>query len=103
MADPPHYLRFARALALVSTVASTGGAVAGCHAAHERPGDAPDAARPDARVDAFAIDTGPPDTGDRCLQCECYTMTGTLPSCQTLGYVECCAVIGPLAPPNLPA
>lgn len=99
MADTPHYLRFARALALVSTV---GGATAGCYAVHERPGDAPDAAGSDAaRADAAMPDTGPPDTGDRCDQCSCYG-SSPLPDCYTLDYYECCAVIGPLAPPDLP-
>ncbi len=101
MADDPHYLRFARALALVSTV----GSAAGCHAVHERPGDAPDAAVADARQgpDAVVVDAGPPDTGDRCDQCDCYTSNGPLPNCSTVGYWECCAVVGPLAPPDLPA
>ena len=103
MAPTPHYLRFARAVALVSCVTS----LSGSYASHQRPGDAPDAAGADAaRPDAASPDTsladaGPPDAGDPCASCECDYVGGRPDSCEARGLWQCCAVQGPLAPPEL--
>jgi hypothetical protein len=82
----PHYLRFARALALVSGLAGFGG----CADSHERD----DAGRSDAAA--------PADAGLVCDDCECRFGAdggpGAPPECD----IECCAVIGPLHPPDLP-
>lgn len=91
--DPEHYLRFARALALVSLTTTPG-----CYLAHERPTDG------GPQPDAFVADAGPPDTGDPCRTCECdYSGNPNPNSCETRGLWQCCAVIGPLLPPDLPA
>jgi hypothetical protein len=80
-----HYVRFARAIALVSSVSS-----AGCYQVHER------------GVDAGPDDAAIADVPDApCLRCTCgtFTRTGT---CDTMGYSFCCPIVGPLAPPDLP-
>lgn len=94
MAPAPHYLRFARAVALVSVTATS----PGCYASHVRIGDAPDAASPDAAL----ADAGPPDAGgDPCATCAC-DYTGHDPaSCEAQGHWQCCATLGPLPPPDL--
>jgi hypothetical protein len=89
--DPDHYLRFARALALVSLATAPG-----CYLAHERPTDA------GPQPDAFVADTGPVNT---CSTCMC-AGNGPMPppdSCEGRGLWQCCATLGPLAPPDLPA
>lgn len=83
----PHYLRFARAVALVPVIAS-----AGCYDTHVRPADAPDAA---------VADAGPRDAGNPCLSCECDYTDNVPNSCERQGLYLCCAVTGPLAPPDL--
>lgn len=91
VARTSHYVRFAQAIALV------GGALTpGCYAAHVRPGDAPDA----AIADAATHDTGPINP---CASCDCNRGPGTPTSCQAMGHYECCATLGPLPPPDLPA
>lgn len=86
-AAPPHYVRFARALALVTAVASPG-----CYQAHEREPDA-------GPIDAFRADV--PDEGPcaRPLPCRCPTLAddGTCVG----AYAMCCPIVGPLAPPTL--
>lgn len=61
--------------------------------------------------DAPALaDAGDVDGGDICATCQCFgplpvdAGEGGLPDCFTVeGAGICCAVIGPLSPPNLPA
>jgi hypothetical protein len=113
----PHYLRVARALALVSGLAGA----AGCYASHET-GDTslPDASLADAGRrdagrrdagprDAGPRDAGPRDGGDPCTTCGCYSVFGNdggpggPPECFEVGLDFCCPVVGPLSPPDLPA
>lgn len=96
MAPVPHYLRFARAVALVSVAASA----PGCYASHQRGEERPDAARADAspQPDAAVL----PDAGDPCLTCTCYR-NGDPNSCEAHGFWQCCATLGPLPPPELAA
>ena len=84
----PHYLRFARAIALVSAVASPG-----CYLAHERTADA-------GPIDAYVPDV--PDEGPcaRPLPCTCPTL-GNEGTCGG-AFAACCPIVGPLAPPSLP-
>lgn len=89
MARTPHYLRFAQAIALVS-----GALTPGCYASHVRSADAPDAAMADAPM----ADTGPVSP---CATCDCNRGPATPNSCETQGHFECCAALGPLAPPEL--
>jgi hypothetical protein len=86
-AGVPHYLRVARALALVSLALSPG-----CYQAHEREIDA-------GPIDAFRADV--PDLGPctRPLPCRCPTL-GTDGNCSN-PYLMCCPIVGPLAPPDL--
>lgn len=109
----PRYLRFACALALTGGL---GSAAAGCYASHEAPPSGLDAS---ARTDARLVDAPPPrDTGTdappvardapvTCAECFCDfgggRDAGRVPSCESLGLWECCPVVGPLAPPDLPA
>lgn len=125
----PHYLRFARSLALVGTVGSLG---VGCGSATNTPDDAftppsPDAftASNDAHVsvtdDAYSADDAfvavgtdaavPEDAYDMCAACTCFGAgggggsdddAGARPDCNTVpGSEICCAAIGPLSPPDL--
>lgn len=95
--EPPRFLRFAQALALVSGI----GGLPACSMHHVTlPGSdaGDDAAVSDAGTDAPYV--------DRCASCEC-VFGGDLPppptSCEARGTPECCYTVGPLAPPNLPA
>lgn len=117
----PHYLRFARALALVSTAA--------CSETHA-PGDDAGPSPVDAYValDAPAtvhdsgptfVDVGLPledaggdagtevaDGGLQCGDCACreFPVDGaSLPNCYDVGLDVCCLAVGPLSPPDLPA
>lgn len=90
----PHYLRVARALALLSGVLATGSSATGCYRTHVRTGDAGsvDASGPDATLDA-----------GRCpvpLPCECPTL-GTSGTCGGTSFEACCPIVGPLSPPEL--
>lgn len=111
---PPRYLRFARALALVSGIAAP---MSGCSLAHQvddvgtRDGGHDRDAGPqnDAAPlpDVFVSDAGSDAPYvDPCLSCEC-VFGGDLPppptSCEALGTPECCYAVGPLNPPELPA
>lgn len=103
----PHYLRFARALALVSGVASA------CACSQSHGGD--DASV--APVDAPAIPDAPPvavdaplvfvDAGNVCDICRCYLFEPDAgdgaPDCTAIGAWDCCPIEGPLPPPDLPA
>jgi hypothetical protein len=101
MAPLPHYLRFARAAALVTGLAT----LPGCYASHVRDSDdAPDAQAPDAAPipDAAPVDAHRDDAFvDVCDTCECTFGTTDPTSCEALGYWRCCPVVGPLSPPDL--
>lgn len=108
-----HAIRFVRALVLASGVSSLG---ASCGRAElvvpgSDAGPTPiDAGRADAgqgdagRLDAGLADAGGSDAGPfTCAACSCFIPDSGLPECTTIGHLECCPAIGPLAPPNLPA
>ncbi len=94
----PHFLRFARALALVSgTLAPI---ASGCAMQHQSDdtGTTPDTSVADAGTDAPYVDP--------CASCDCVFGGDTPPppnSCEAMGTPECCYAVGPLAPPELPA
>lgn len=100
----PHYLRVARALALVGGMSALGG----CYSATspEVEGDA--GARRDAAPIADAGRDAGHDAGwvDACSSCVCEGWVDGGPDatgCESSGHWECCAAIGPLFPPDLPA
>lgn len=84
MTRTPHFLTFARALALVSATA-----VPGCYQAHERATDS-----------GPARDTGP--VADAAFDCTSCTCGGAAVTCGSLGHNECCFRTGPIPPPDLP-
>lgn len=93
--DPPRYLRFARALALVSGIAAP--LSSGCALQH---GVTPDTGRvADAGTDAPSVDP--------CSTCDCVFGSDGVPdppnSCAAMGLYSCCYAVGPLSPPELPA
>ncbi len=122
--DTPHYVRFARSLALLGGLGAT---AAGCYGTS----GAPDAAvgpmqdaysaddAPLARVDAYSAVDAPiaasdaPATDDANLCATCVCVGGFYPEdaagadaggpdCYTIPGAEiCCAAIGPLFPPDL--
>ncbi|MFO0684414.1 MAG: hypothetical protein U0234_20340 [Sandaracinus sp.] len=107
----PHYLRFARALALVGSI---GGASAGCGMATtpsgtDGGGGTTDTGSPQPDTGTTVDDAAIADAGietDAYLNCDMTMcscgLTATdagLPECD----IRCCAAVGPLAPPNLPA
>lgn len=110
----PHYLRFARSLALVSGL---GCAAAGCGLATTPSGDAGGSATDtgggatdtgtvvaDAGTDA-GNDTGA-DAGFDCTTCTCGLTADDagVPFCSGDAIILCnCAAVGPLSPPDLPA
>ncbi len=123
MTSTPHYLRVARALALVTGLA---GVSTGCGDSHGRddagggmrdsgPSILTDAgppgfdAGPPGREDAGwpLSDAGaPPDAGPHvCETCSCAfgADAGPLPLCQGDDEVMCCLAIGPLFPPSVAA
>lgn len=104
----PHFLRFARALALVSGIAAP--LASGCAMQHETDdtGSTPDASVADTSV----ADTSVADAGndapyvDPCASCDCVFGGDEPPppnSCEAMGTPECCYAVGPLAPPELAA
>lgn len=106
--NAPHYLRFARALALVS------GTLAGCAEAHAPesdaatpPLDAPIAVDAPIGIDAPMVDAGFDAAGLGCGDCVCYFAGDAGPGaldCVAIGLeATCCYDIGPLPPPDLPA
>ena len=135
----PRYLRFARALALCSGLASlpgcpgtetatdAGGALdapsppdapvlADAPVENDAPvavdaptSDAPapgeDAGAEDAPLVADAPVENDAGSGDPCTGCDCGFGVGDagVPACTDLGLSFCCPVVGPLAPPDLPA
>lgn len=115
MAQPtPHFLRFARALALVSGMAAP--MASGCAMQHETDdtGSSPDTGSlsdtGSVSDTGGASDTSVADAGsdapEPCSVCECvFGGDGPPPpnSCEALGTPECCFAVGPLAPPELPA
>lgn len=86
----PHYLRVARALALVSGTLGS----AGCYQSHERAVDV-------GPIDAWSADTNV-DAGP-CpvpLPCTCPTLSSD-GTCGGTTFMMCCPVVGPLSPPDL--
>jgi hypothetical protein len=112
----PHYVRFARSLALLGGL---GAAATGCDATTHSP--TPDAAAgPDATIadDAAVATADAPgedapavasDAFDVCTTCGCFGFApddagvdAGVPDCLTLAGAEiCCAAVGPLFPPDL--
>ncbi len=100
--DLPHYLRFARSLALVGALGLTacgddttkkGDTTADTTVSDTSapPPDVADVAEPDAIADTA-------DTAVDCEACDCLA-TDASTSCQEV----CCFAVGPLYPPDLPA
>lgn len=88
----PHFLRFARAIALVSSVA-----LPGCYLTHtleETPPPRDAGTRDAARVDAPT---------DPCASCYDPGACGGWEGPGREECIRCCPVIGPLHPPDLPA
>ena len=146
MPSTPHYLRVARALALVSGLAGLP-ACAMSSTIGTDSGPQPDASETDPDSGGPIADAGDPvldagyppiydaghpvydaghpvydaghpvdDAGpladggwiDPCATCECggwapVDSGTTAESCESIGHAECCAVIGPLFPPDLAA
>jgi hypothetical protein len=96
MAREPHYVRFARALALAGSLAGA----SGCYQSNG-PEAEPDAGPPVA--DAMPGE----DAGLTCADCACAFPGGDLSdagrTCDSIGLWGCCVAVGPLAPPDLPA
>lgn len=76
----------------------------------DAPSTGTDAPAPAEDAPVAVADAGELDGGDVCATCECTGLIpvdageGGLPDCWTVPGAEiCCAVIGPLSPPNLPA
>lgn len=117
MASPtPHYVRFARAIALLGGLAGVSACAASTELDRSDAHVDADAARGDgggdddagsALADAGALDAGAPvDSGHTCETCVCTfgTDAGPVVSCDSVGLeVPCCAAAGPLFPPDLPA
>lgn len=117
--SPPHYLRFVRALALVSGLAATScSATVVSPDAHPDGMDTQDIASADGMSpdtidtqDVASTDGMPPDTINPCSQCVCPmdrpdagSVDAGLPNCFDHSFTQhCCAAIGPLPPPDLPA
>lgn len=107
----PHYVRFARALALASTL----GGVAGCGASTTLPESDAAAGNDAASVsDAATLDDAAivADAGSDvdaffdCTTCTCGLTADDagVPFCSGQATLTCgCAAVGPLAPPDLPA
>lgn len=105
----PHYVRFARALALASTL----GGVAGCGTSTTLPeNDAATGADAATVDDAATLADAGSDAGSDvdaffdCATCTCGLTADDagLPFCPSEQIVTCnCAAVGPLSPPNLPA
>jgi hypothetical protein len=95
-----HHLRFARTLALVSSLGAT---ASGCYASHtgtaiDDGGPAPDGSPADGAI----ADTGHDAAALSCETCVCdFSVPPPANSCQSAGLSTCCATIGPLAPPDL--
>ncbi len=109
--NDPHYVRFARALALLGTLGGPIGCGTATGPANDTGATPPDAAAADA---ARAIDSATPlaDAGGDidaffdCTTCTCGLTAGDagLPFCPGDRVVTCgCAAVGPLFPPDLPA
>ena len=79
-----HYVRFARAIALLGA-----GTASGCYQAHEIPTDGGPVSVNDAPYAAGPFD---------CRSCSC---AGFPSECSMHGHLECCMRTGPLPPPDL--
>lgn len=88
-----HYVRAARALALLSSTL-TAGSLVGCYQSHTR---ATDVGPTDTTSHDTLVDAGPCPTP---LPCTCRTLV-EMGTCDDT-YVACCPVVGPLSPPDLP-
>jgi hypothetical protein len=99
----PHYLRFARAVALVGSIGGVGCGMATTPDADTGPGSPDAAATGDAGTDAAVatVDANQPDAYRDCSTCSCGLIADDagLPSCDPV----CCVAVGPLAPPDLAA
>lgn len=98
----PHYVRFARAMALVGTLSAPG-----CGMATSPQGDSGPPGS-DAGTDAAVpiADASDVDAFFDCTSCTCGLLAADvgLPDCPSERIVQCgCAAVGPLAPPDLPA
>ncbi len=130
MTRDPHYLRVARALALITGLAGVAVGCAGDHSATGTDGSVADASDVDSSMggdsgagDGGGTDAGPAgdagnddagatdggaiaDGGVDCDACVCFfnvDVDAGLPMCEGDAVLECgCAVIGPLSPPDLP-
>ena len=100
----PRFLRFAQALAFTSGV---GTALAGCYASHEVAAAGDGGPRTDAPsvTDARSDRDAGRDAPVTCATCTCSWggVDAGAPGCEALGLWECCAAVGPCAPPDLPA
>lgn len=122
MTETPRYLRFARALALCSSLAalpgcpSSSGSDAGgtdtpstsdTPALADAPSteDAPSSEDAPSTEDAPALADAPVEDAGDCSTCDCgfSGIDAGLPLCDSVGLILCCAAVGPLAPPELPA
>lgn len=97
----PHYVRFARAVALVGTLAAPGcGTATAPESDTGSPGN-------DSGTDAASIaDASDVDAFFDCTSCTCGLLAedAGLPYCPSERIVQCgCAAVGPLAPPDLSA
>lgn len=111
--DTPHYVRFARSLALLGGLGTTALGAVGCYGTSEPPDDA-------ATQDAYSAVDAPVATNDAavptvdadlCATCVCVGgfypedaagADAGGPDCYTIPGAEiCCAAIGPLFPPDL--
>lgn len=84
----PHYLRFVRTLALVSSIGGVGCGMS----------------TTDTDAAVATADANAPDAFFDCASCDCgfSTTDAGLPACGA-EHVGCCAAVGPLAPPDLAA
>jgi hypothetical protein len=103
--NDPHYLRFVRTLALVSSI---GGAGCGMATTPDDVGstgqDAATAADTGADAVVVLVDADTPDTAFSCASCQCSFggVDAGLPACEP-DHTVCCVAVGPLAPPDLAA
>jgi hypothetical protein len=99
--NTPHFLRFARSIAL-----GAGVLVAGCGSSTSPDASSPDVSSPS---DVSQMDSAAPSDANACASCYCTGLVppdaqidsgNTLPEC-TGPLTACCAAVGPLPPPEL--
>ena len=104
---PSHSLKFARALIVASGL--TGLGFSGCgRGGPVEPGTDAGSDAGAVLADAGTVDAGQADAGVdagfTCASCSCAPpLDGGQAECSAVGHFECCAAVGPLNPPNLPA